>query len=233
MFLKQWKHTFKFCTTLQIMEVTMFDTGTIIYKLMMIPGILLGFVLHEFAHAKMADSLGDPTPRSQGRITLDPRAHIDWIGFFMIIFVGFGWAKPVMTNPRNYRKPRRDDILVSIAGPFTNLLLAIIFLLLIKAFAVTNLFSANEALQDNIISMLYYSSQINVLLFVLNLLPFPAFDGYHVVVNVFNTWKYRFFNLLEQYGMIIFILLAISGVLSKIITPIVDIVFTSLIKIIA
>ncbi|MHB8062967.1 MAG: site-2 protease family protein [Ruminiclostridium sp.] len=197
----------------------------ILSKIMIIPGVLLGFVLHEFAHALMADKLGDPTPRSQGRISLDPRVHIDWIGFFLIVFVGFGWAKPVMTNPRNYKNPRRDDILVSIAGPFMNLLIAIVFMIFIKIFYVLNLFSSNEALQGNIVLLLLYTVHINVLLFVLNLLPFPLFDGYHVITNLFNTWKYRFFNLLEQYGMIIFILLAVSGVLDKILTPLVTSVF--------
>lgn len=124
----------------------MFSAETIIYKIMMIPGILLGFVFHEYAHAIMADRLGDPTPRQQGRITLDPRAHIDWIGFFMIILVGFGWAKPVMTNTRYYKKPRRDDILVSIAGPFMNLIIAIVFLLLIKLIDILGIFSSNQTL---------------------------------------------------------------------------------------
>jgi len=210
----------------------MFSNEAIMYKLMIIPGILLGFVLHEFAHALMADKLGDPTPRSQGRISLDPRVHIDWIGFFLIVFVGFGWAKPVMTNPRNYRKPRRDDILVSIAGPFMNLLLAAVFILILKVIDITGAFSSNGALLKNIFSMLYYSAQINVVLFVLNLLPFPLFDGYHVITNLFNTWKYRFFTILEQYGMIIFILLAISGVLSKIIMPLTTIILGYLMKVI-
>lgn len=197
----------------------------IIQKIMIIPGILLGFVLHEFAHALMADKLGDPTPRSQGRITLDPRSHIDWIGFFMIVFIGFGWAKPVNTSPRYYKKPRRDDILVSIAGPFMNLLIAIVFLLFIKLIYVFGLFSTNEGLLLNVLKLFDYTAQINILLFVLNLLPFPLFDGYHVVTNLFNTWKYRFFTILEQYGMIIFILLAVSGVLSRILTPLINIVY--------
>lgn len=200
----------------------------LIAKLMMIPGILLGFVLHEFAHAKMADKLGDPTPRLQGRLSLDPRVHIDWIGFFMILIVGFGWAKPVMTDRRYYKKPRRDDILVSIAGPFMNLIIAIVFIFMIKLALVTGIFSFNEGLDDNIKLLFAYTAKINVLLFVLNLLPFPNFDGYHVLTNLFNTWKYRFFHLLEQYGSIIFILLAISGILGRIISPIISVIYVFL-----
>lgn len=206
----------------------MFGNFDIIYTLMILPGILLGFVLHEFAHAKMSDMLGDPTPRMQGRLTLDPRAHIDIIGFIMILLVGFGWAKPVMTDSRYYKKPRRDDILVSLAGPFTNLILAAVFLLLVKVVDVSGILSFNHELTENLIYLLYYSANINVVLFVLNMLPIPFFDGYHVIRNIFNTWKYRFFTLLEQYNVIIFILLAVSGIFGKIITPLVKVVFAFL-----
>lgn len=208
----------------------LFSREYIIYKLMIIPGILLGFVLHEFAHAVTANKLGDPTPRAQGRITLDPRAHIDIIGFLMIVFVGFGWAKPVMTNPRNYKKPRRDDILVSLAGPFMNLLVAIGFLLILKLVAVTGFLSNNQVVYDNVADLLSYSAQINVVLFVLNLLPIPFFDGYHVIANIFNTWKYRFFTMLEQYSMIIFILLVFSRVFDKIVGIPSSFIFISLYK---
>ncbi len=196
--------------------------------LMSLPGILLGFVLHEFAHALMADKLGDPTPRSQGRITLNPIAHIDIVGFILILIAGFGWAKPVMTNPRNYKNLRRDSILISIAGPLTNLLIATAFILIMKVFAITNAFSSNEQLQMIIRLVLYYSAYINVVLFSLNILPIPALDGYHVITNLFNTWKYRIFSILEQYGMFIFILLAITGVLGMILNPIIGFVFNNL-----
>ncbi len=204
----------------------------LIYMLLTIPGLLVGFVFHEFAHAITADRLGDPTPRSQGRITLDPRSHIDIIGFIVMLIARFGWAKPVMTNPKYYKKPRRDDILVSIAGPVMNLLIAIVFLFLLKLYGLSGLFTDNQALWDNVYMLLYITARINVVLFVLNMIPFPMFDGYHVISNIFNTWRYRFFNLLEQYGMFIFILLAISGFLGRIILPIVNIVFGFLANII-
>ena len=208
-----------------------FSPDGMISILMTLPGILLGFVLHEFAHALMADKLGDPTPRSQGRITLDPRAHIDIVGFILILIAGFGWAKPVMTNPRNYKNLRRDSILVSIAGPLSNLLLAAAFIFLMRIFTY-NAFSLNEQLQTNIGIMLFSSAHINVVLFALNILPLPALDGYHVITSLFNTWKYRIFNILEQYGMFIFILLAITGALGMILDPIINFVFNNLIKLI-
>ncbi|PYG87592.1 Zn-dependent protease [Ruminiclostridium sufflavum DSM 19573] len=210
----------------------MFTQEAMIYNLMILPGILLGFVLHEYAHALTADRLGDSTPRSMGRITLDPRAHIDIIGFILILIVGFGWAKPVMTNPRNYKNLRRDSILVSLAGPLTNFLLAIVFILLLKIFMFTGAFSSNEQLQINITRMLFYSGRINILLFVLNLLPIPALDGYHVLTSLFNTWKYRIFSILEQYGMFIFMLLAFTNILGRIINPITQNIYDLLIKLI-
>lgn len=201
-----------------------------IYMLLSIPGLLLGFVLHEFAHAKISDALGDPTPRSQGRITLDPRSHIDIIGFIVMLVAGFGWAKPVMTNPRYYKKPRRDDILVSIAGPLMNLLVAIVFYGLTKLLLLSNVL--NTSIGTNVASLFMITAGINVVLFVLNMIPFPMFDGYHIISNLFNTWRYRFFNLLEQYGMFIFILLAVSGMLGRIISPVVGVVNSFLINLI-
>jgi len=210
----------------------MLDNFDLIYTLLTLPGLLVGFVFHEFAHAKMADRLGDPTPRTQGRITLDPRSHIDIIGFIVMLIAGFGWAKPVMTNPGYYKKPRRDDILVSVAGPFMNLIISIIFLFIMKIYILSGVFTNNQSLWNNIYILLFITARINVVLFVLNMIPFPMFDGYHVISNLFNTWRYRFFNLLEQYGMVIFILLAISGVLGRIILPIVNVVFNSLFNLI-
>ncbi len=204
----------------------------IIQMLMTLPGLLLGFVFHEFAHAKTSDLLGDPTPRSQGRITLDPRAHIDIIGFIVMLIAGFGWAKPVITNPSYYKKPRRDDILVSVAGPFTNFLIAVVFMFIFKIFILTGAFQNNQALWSNIRLVLLYTANINIVLFVLNMIPFPMFDGYHVISNIFNTWRYRFFNLLEQYGMFIFILLAVSGILARILSPIVNFVFINMLNLI-
>ncbi|MDF2985588.1 MAG: peptidase [Eubacterium sp.] len=203
----------------------MFGNFNFLEMLLSLPGLLLGFVLHEFAHAKMSDRLGDPTPRSQGRITLDPRAHIDPIGFIVMLVAGFGWAKPVMVSPRYYKHPRRDDILVSVAGPLMNLLIAVVFFVLLKIMDVSGvLINNNSSLLGSLVSLLYITAHINIVLFVLNMIPFPMFDGYHVISNIFNTWKYRFFTLLEQYGMFIFIFLAITGILGRIISPIVNIV---------
>ena len=196
----------------------MFDF--LITGLMSVPGILVGFVFHEYAHAIVADKLGDRTPRMQGKLSFDPRVHIDWIGFIFILLVGFGWAKPVQINTRNFRKPRRDHILVSVAGPVMNLIVAAVFLLILKLLIVTGVLNSGSALNLTIIDVFTYSAYINVILFVLNLLPIPFFDGYAILSNLINTWKYRIFAIMEQYSMFVFLILYVPNVFSIIIrTP--------------
>ena len=99
---------------------------------LILPAVLVGFTIHEFSHAIVAVRLGDNTPRDQGRLTLNPIAHIELIGLIMILFAGFGWAKPVQINPNNFKNRKNDEILVSLAGPFSNLLFGIGFGLLLK-----------------------------------------------------------------------------------------------------
>ena len=101
-------------------------------KLMFLPAIIIGLSLHEYAHAKVAYKLGDPTPKMQGRVSINPLAHIDWVGFASLIFVGFGWGRPVEINPANFKNRRRDELLVSLAGVVMNLIIAVIFAFVAK-----------------------------------------------------------------------------------------------------
>ncbi len=100
--------------------------------------IVICLTVHEFAHSLVAIALGDETPRKQGRLTLNPRAHIDLVGFILLVVAGFGWAKPVMINPANLKKPRRDEILISIAGPASNLLFAMLGVVIVWAVLTTH-----------------------------------------------------------------------------------------------
>lgn len=156
--------------------------------------ILLALPVHEFAHAFVAVQLGDPTPRNQGRYTLNPLRHIDPIGAVLIFLVGFGWAKPVQWNPRNIDiDPRLGSILVSVAGPLSNLLLAAVSLLIWQLAGASGLVE----------SFLFTFASINVLLFVFNLLPIPPLDGSHVLFALLpgDTRQVQFF--LMQYGMLL------------------------------
>ena len=139
-----------------------------------LPSILFGLSIHEFFHAYTAAKLGDPTAEKQGRLTLNPIAHLDPIGFLLLIFAGFGWAKPVPVNPFAFKHPKRDDILVSIAGPLSNFCSAIFFAIIIKLLLVfyRQLFYI-EAYGAIIFNMLDYFIWINLILAFFNLIPIP------------------------------------------------------------
>lgn len=179
--------------------------------LLTLPGIIIGLAFHEFAHAYASDKLGDPTPRNLGRLTLSPMAHIDPLGLLLIVFVGFGWAKPVPVNSRYYRHPRRDDIIVSVAGVAMNLLIAIIFTALLKFIISSDINSMlGKSVVSNLLNMIYYAIQINIVLLLFNLIPIPPLDGFHVLTNILPFRSYGFLSYMEQYGSIILMVLIIT-----------------------
>lgn len=193
-------------------------TETIITKLLTLPGIILGLSLHEFAHAWMSDRLGDPTPRRQGRLTVNPLAHIDPIGFVALLLVGFGWGKPVMIDPGYYKNRRRDEFLVAIAGVTMNLIVAVI--LSFPAKALLNMYySTGSALVENIFYIVYYAVSINICLMVFNLIPCPPLDGWNIVTQLFRLDRYRWWYKVYQYGQWILIILIISNITDLILMP--------------
>lgn len=175
-----------------------------IAKLLMMPAVLIAFTFHEYAHAVVADKLGDKTPKFQGRITLNPLAHIDLIGFIMIVFVGFGWAKPVETNPNAYKNYYKDDLKVSIAGPLANVLVAFIFALIV---GVINRFLPFNEIVVIIYLMAKYVVSINCMFFLFNLIPIPGLDGFHVLRDLFPKAFYNIADSLYRYQMLILIAL--------------------------
>jgi len=159
-----------------------FNWTNILYSL---PGVIIGLTVHEFSHAFVADKLGDGTARAQGRLTLNPFYHIDPIGMIFILFAGFGWAKPVQFDMRNLKSPKRDRILIALAGPLSNLILGIVFLFIIKLF-FSFLYFLPEALYIILFRLLFYISVINLGLFIFNMLPIPPLDGSHVFLSGLN-----------------------------------------------
>ncbi len=147
----------------------------------LIPCILAGFTVHEASHAFIALKLGDSTPCEQGRCTWNPLAHIDLIGMALIIFAGFGWARPVPINPNNFKNPKRDEIAVAMAGPASNLLLALVFVFLAKAISLTGAFGA-APVGPNLYAFFGYMVWVNLLLAIFNLLPVPPLDGSTLVL---------------------------------------------------
>jgi Zn-dependent protease len=182
--------------------------------LMSIPGILIGFTFHEFAHAYMATRYGDPTPGRQGRLTLNPIAHIDIWGFALILLAGFGWAKPVQTNPSYYRgSVRKKDLIVSMVGPLTNLAIAVVTAVIFVFVYRLGAFNAVSPAAETVIGMIEGVIWMNLVLFVFNLIPIPPLDGFHVLTDLLPSSYYRFIYTVEKYGYFIllaFIVLPIS-----------------------
>lgn len=190
--------------------------------LVSLPAILIALSFHEFAHAWAANKMGDPTAKNMGRMTLDPFKHLDPIGFVMLLLVGFGWAKPVMVNPRNYRHPRRDDILVSLAGPVMNFCLAFVSYGLY--FFVLLVLKVDNEIVLQIVSSLVV---LNVYLCIFNLIPIPPLDGYHVLKSaLLGKVRPEFFWKFERYGFIILIVLLLVlrnvGILNSIATVVLN-----------
>ena len=200
------------------------NADLILTKILMLPGIIIGLSFHEFAHAWVSDKLGDPTPRRQGRVTINPLAHIDWIGFLALLLVGFGWGKPVQIDPVYYKNRRRDEFLVSIAGVTMNLILAVIFS--IPARAMVKAFSGAMAsdLVYNIYLMIFYIISINIVLMIFNLIPCPPLDGWGIITQIFRLDRYSWWYKVYQYGTWILLALIVFNVTDLIITPLVSLI---------
>lgn len=165
---------------------------------------LFSISIHEFSHAWTADYLGDPTARLAGRKTLNPLSHIDFLGLMMMIFVGFGWAKPVPVNPFNLKNPRRDNLFVAFAGPASQVVLSIILALIYHALNFA--FASTPALLI-VNSLLATFIQINLLLAFFNLLPFGPLDGFSVVLGLLPASYVRQWEETRTYGLILLFLL--------------------------
>lgn len=175
--------------------------------------------IHEYAHALIATKLGDETPRLSGRLTLSPFAHIDLLGALMIVLCGFGYAKPVSVNPRNFKDPKKGMAITAIAGPISNLIMGFVFVVLATIFenVVENLGLVTE---DNylflnaVYSFLFFAASINVNLAVFNLLPIPPLDGSRILQLLIPAKYYYKFLQYERYVTIVVFVLILSGVLS-------------------
>ena len=205
------------------------NADMILGKLLSLPGIILGLSFHEFAHAWVSDRLGDPTPRRDGRVTINPLAHIDWIGFAALLLVGFGWGKPVVIDPRYYKNRRRDEFLVAIAGVTMNLILAVIISIPVRFMMKHYATSMPSELMYNIFQILYYAVTINVVLMVFNLLPVPPLDGWNIVTQLFKLDQYDWWYKVYQYGTYILLALIVFNVTDLVLTPLVNMVMKLLI----
>lgn len=177
------------------------ESGPIVFLIVFI-SLILVVSIHEFAHAFVADRLGDSTPKLQGRLTLNPLAHLDLFGTILLLLVGFGWGKPVMFDPYNLRNPRRDAALISLAGPASNLLFAILAAI---TYRIALVFIFPPAIFFNILFFIIY---FNLLLAFFNLIPIHPLDGGKIFTGFLPASEAREADIfLKRYGLIILIFL--------------------------
>lgn len=178
-----------------------------------LPGIILGLTVHEFSHAWVARYCGDNTSHEQGRVSLNPFKHIDLLGFAMLLFAGFGWAKPVQFNEQNLKNPRADIMKIAVAGPLSNALTAIIISFIYAFFSI---FAHGYGAGIWIVNDIFlYAIYLNWGLFVFNMLPIPPLDGSHLLLNYFRKFPVLHDNM-YKYGSYIFFAIILVMIITKI-----------------
>lgn len=197
--------------------------------LVYIVALLLAITVHEFSHAYAADHLGDPTPRLAGRLKLNPFVHIDPFGLIFLFMFGFGWGKPVTFDPYNLRNPRKDAAIISLAGPFSNFVLAIVLSVVLKSFIFFRL-PPFETIGYFILAPII---SLNVILGVFNLLPIHPLDGFKIVGGLLSEHQARDWYSLERYGFIFLLMLIFpfgrTSLLDIIIRPLTSLILNLLI----
>ena len=174
--------------------------------ILLIPVLVFALVFHEFSHAWVANKLGDPTARYSGRLTLNPLAHLDPFGSLMILFVGFGWAKPVPVDSRYLANPRVDMMKIAFAGPAANLLLAFVGGTIIRT----------DLVSDSITLMILLFTQINIMLAVFNMIPIPPLDGSQIFSGIMIRRYPELVYKLQMYGPQILLGLIMIGYFTRI-----------------
>lgn len=186
-----------------------------------LPALLIALSVHEAAHAYTAYKLGDTSQKAQGRLSLSPLAHIDPIGFIFMLVFKFGWGKPVVMDDRNFKNRRKGVMLVALAGPLSNIILAFIFTIILKLLDIFGVLAimSNSNIGRILYVMLLYMIGFNVMFGVFNLIPLPPFDGAKVLTYFLPRKAKEWMDRLEQYSVWILIFLMVTDVYQIIITP--------------
>ena len=198
-----------------------FSREGLITFLYTLPALVLSLSIHEYAHAWVAYKLGDISQKIRGRLTLNPLAHIDPIGFIAIVLVGVGWGKPVTVDDRNFKDSRKGMMLTSLAGPASNLLLAILVTIILKLLMVFGVLNTmvNSNVGGIILNMLLYVIQFNIVFGIFNLIPLPPLDGSKVLAYFLPQRARGFMYTLERYSFFIILIIYFTNLTSYIITP--------------
>lgn len=211
---------------LVLFSIFTYSTGNIVSLLFTIPPVIIAITFHEFAHAWMADKLGDETPRMQGRLTLNPLSHLEPVGFVLLMFAGFGWGKPVQIDTRNFNRNvsvQKGEVLVSLAGPVMNFILAILFAVI---FGAVYMFASSTFFASTIGSVIYVLLKecviMNIGLGVFNLIPLPPLDGSKIFLPILPRNAKTWFINNQQIFYIIFLIIWITGIAGRLISPLID-----------
>lgn len=207
----------------------------LLYLILTLPAVLIAITFHEFAHAFAADKLGDDTPRRQGRLTLNPLAHLDPIGSIMLVFAGFGWGKPVEINPRKFDRKRTmsaGEAIVSVAGPLMNFILAIVFaiiaaIVLMATNSYISISNTGFAIIGSIgqevkiiLQVIMLCISVNLGLGIFNLIPLPPLDGSKILRNFLPYKAKEWMDRNWQILYIVFVIIWITPIASMIISPV-------------
>jgi len=172
--------------------------------------VLIAATVHEFAHALIADRLGDPTARHMGRLSLNPIVHLDPLGTIFFVLMGFGWAKPVPVNPRNFHDPRGGMLQVAVAGPLANITMAFVLGMLLKVPGLV------EAVWAPFLALVIW---INIVLAIFNLIPIPPLDGSRILAALLPAQQSYAFSRLQPYGTLVLLLLLYTGIVGRVMMP--------------
>ncbi len=184
------------------------------------PPFLLALTFHELAHGYVAWNLGDPTAKNAGRLTMNPLKHLDPWGVIAFIIMKIGWAKPVPVNPNYFKNPQKGMLLVALAGPAANVVLAVASAILVKILLLVPIIPM--FVLKPLVGMLVASVWINIMLAVFNCLPIPPLDGSKVLMGILPPQTARSYAKLEPFGFILLLVLFYTGVISKVIMPVIS-----------
>lgn len=187
--------------------------------------VLLCLTIHETCHGLAALSLGDPTAKSMHRLSLNPLRHIDWLGLLAMFVVGFGWAKPVPVDPRYFKNPKQGMALTALAGPVSNLALALIFILISK---VIYLYAPYNPVWDTVFQFLLTTAILSIGLGLFNLIPIPPLDGSKVLGALLPDRTYFQLMRYERYGMLVLLALSFTNVGGGVISRSISGVYTAM-----
>ncbi|MBR3132733.1 MAG: site-2 protease family protein [Clostridia bacterium] len=208
-------------------------TNNIIISILTLPGVIIAISFHEFAHAFAADRLGDRTPRNQGRLTINPSAHLDPVGMVVLLFAKIGWGKPVQINPNNFttKSKEKGEAIVAIAGPLMNFLLAIVFTIIFYILSIVDGSAVFEMMTSTqipgmsfmalITLVVYYAIIVNIGLGVFNLIPIPPLDGSKIFLRLLPYKAQRWIDQNETMIYMIFLLLCFTRILGIITGPVI------------